>query len=89
MAPDPIFDIPALEHWGIATGIFGFMNSKWCWPAAESIHFIGRNLLIATVGMFRLAYAWLRSRRNFVGVAQAGAVRRRGLADVWRPAFCS
>jgi hypothetical protein len=54
MAPDPIFDIPALERWGIATGIFGFMNSKWGWPTAESIHFIGLNLLIATVGMFDL-----------------------------------
>ena len=54
MAPDPIFDIPALERWGIATGIFGFMNSKWGWPTAESIHFIGLNFLIASVGMFDL-----------------------------------
>jgi hypothetical protein len=54
MAPDPVFDIPALERWGIATGIFGFMNSRWGWPAAESIHFIGLNLLIASVGMFDL-----------------------------------
>ena len=54
MAPDPFFDIPALERWGINTGIFAFMNSKWGWPAAESVHFIGLNLLIGTVGMFDL-----------------------------------
>lgn len=54
MTPDPVFDIPALERWGIATGIFGAMNSKFGWPAAESIHFLGLNLLIATVGMFDL-----------------------------------
>ena len=54
MLPDPIFDIPALERFGIETGIFGFMNSKWGWPTAESIHFIGLNMLMAAVGMFDL-----------------------------------
>lgn len=53
-AKDPILDIPALERWGIETGIFGFMNSKWGWPMAESVHFIGLCMLMATVGMFDL-----------------------------------
>lgn len=53
-AKDPILDIPALERWGIETGIFGVMNSKWGWPIAESIHFTGLCLLMATVGMFDL-----------------------------------
>jgi hypothetical protein len=54
MHSDPIFDIPAIERFGIETGIFGFMNSKWGWPTAESIHFIGLCLLMAAVGMFDL-----------------------------------
>lgn len=54
MQPDPIFDIAALERFGIETGIFGFMNSKWGWPAMESIHFLGLCLLMASVGMFDL-----------------------------------
>jgi hypothetical protein len=53
-APDPIFDIPALERFGIETGIFAMMNSKWGWPIAESIHFTGLCLLMAAVGMFDL-----------------------------------
>ena len=51
---DPIIDIPALERFGIETGIFGMMNSKWGWPIAESIHFLGLNLLMCSVGMFDL-----------------------------------
>ncbi len=54
MQPDPIFDIAALERFGVETGIFGFMNSKWGWPAMESIHFLGLCLLMASVGMFDL-----------------------------------
>lgn len=54
MQPDPVFDIAALERFGIETGIFGFMNSKWGWPAMESIHFLGLCLLMASVGMFDL-----------------------------------
>jgi hypothetical protein len=35
-------------------GIYGFMNSPWGWPIAESIHFIGLSMLIGTVGLFDL-----------------------------------
>ena len=54
MQPDPILDIPALERFGIETGIFAMMNSKWGWPVAEIIHFTGLCLLMASVGMFDL-----------------------------------
>ena len=29
-------------------------DTRWAWPTAESIHFIGLTLLIGTVGMFDL-----------------------------------
>ncbi len=35
-------------------GIYGFMNSPWGWPIAESIHFIGLSMLIGAVGLFDL-----------------------------------
>ena len=54
MGADPFFDIPALERFGIETGIFGLMNSKWGWPICESIHFMGLCLIMASVGMFDL-----------------------------------
>jgi hypothetical protein len=54
MQPDPIFDVTALERFGIETGIFGLMNSKWGWPIAEIIHFTGLCFLMAAVGMFDL-----------------------------------
>lgn len=52
MARDPVFDIAALERFGIDTGIFALMNSKWGWPISEGIHFTGLCLLMASVGMF-------------------------------------
>ena len=54
MQPDPVFDIAALERFGIETGIFGLMNTKWGWPIAEIVHFVGLCLLMASVGMFDL-----------------------------------
>ena len=30
------------------------LNTRWGWPMAESIHFIGLTLLVGTVGMFDL-----------------------------------
>ena len=54
MERDPIFDIAALERFGVESGIFGLMNSKWGWPVAEIVHFIGLCLLMASVGMFDL-----------------------------------
>ena len=35
-------------------GIYGFMNSPWGWPIAESIHFIGLSMLIGAGGLFDL-----------------------------------
>ena len=35
-------------------GIYGFMNSPWGWPIAESIHFIGLSMLIGAVDLFDL-----------------------------------
>ena len=37
-----------------SVGIYGFMNSPWGWPIAESIHFIGLSMLIGAVGLFDL-----------------------------------
>jgi hypothetical protein len=54
MQPDPIFDVAAIERFGIDSGIFAFMNSKWGWPTAESVHFLGLCLLMSSVGMFDL-----------------------------------
>jgi hypothetical protein len=31
-----------------------FMNSRWGWPTAESIHFLGLSLLVGTIGLFDL-----------------------------------
>jgi uncharacterized membrane protein len=31
-----------------------FMNSKWGWPATESVHFLGLSLLVGTIGAFDL-----------------------------------
>ncbi len=31
-----------------------FMHTKWGWPAAESIHFIGLSLLVGAIGVFDL-----------------------------------
>ncbi|MDP6096685.1 MAG: hypothetical protein QGG67_12005 [Gammaproteobacteria bacterium] len=43
-----------LLNFSQSTGIYGFMNSPWGWPVAESIHFLGLCLLIGTVGIFDL-----------------------------------
>ena len=32
----------------------GFMNSRWGWPTAESVHFLGLSLLVGTIGLFDL-----------------------------------
>jgi hypothetical protein len=54
MPVDPILDIAAIERFGIDTGVFALMNSKWGWPVCEIIHFFGLCLLIGSVGMFDL-----------------------------------
>jgi hypothetical protein len=37
-----------------APPIHAFMNSKWGWPMAESIHFLGLSMLVGCVGVFDL-----------------------------------
>jgi uncharacterized membrane protein len=54
MQRDPVFNTDAILQWSYDIGLFGLMNSKWGWPIAESLHFIGLTLLIGTVGMFDL-----------------------------------
>lgn len=54
MPRDPIFDPVAIMVWGIDSGIFDLLNSRWGWPVAEIVHFTGICLLIGTVGLFDL-----------------------------------
>jgi hypothetical protein len=46
----------ALVHWlaHAAPPIAEFMRSKWGWPMAESIHFLGLSMLVGCVGLFDL-----------------------------------
>ena len=45
-----------LVHWlaHAAPPIASFMRSKWGWPMAESIHFLGLSTLVGCVGVFDL-----------------------------------
>ena len=45
-----------LVHWlaHAAPAIAEFMRSKWGWPMAESIHFLGLSMLVGCIGMFDL-----------------------------------
>jgi len=45
-----------LVHWyaHAAPPIAAFMNSKWGWPFAESVHFLGLSMLVGCVGVFDL-----------------------------------
>ncbi|MEI9852930.1 MAG: hypothetical protein WDN24_21040 [Sphingomonas sp.] len=55
MQPDhPPEFLLAIARFGIDTGIYDLMNTRWGWPIAESVHFIGLCLIMATVGMFDL-----------------------------------
>ena len=46
-----ISDIEAFAH---ASGVYDFMNTKWGWPAIESIHYFALATLLGTVGLFDL-----------------------------------
>lgn len=46
--------IAAIGQWGIDVGIYALMNTRWGWPIAEIVHFIGICLLMGCVGMFDL-----------------------------------
>jgi hypothetical protein len=43
-----------LAHWLATTTLADYMNGRWEWPIAESLHFIGLSLLIGTIGLFDL-----------------------------------
>jgi|SoiMethySBSTD1v2_1073268.scaffolds.fasta_scaffold75693_3 hypothetical protein len=45
-----------------ATPIREFMHTKWGWPAAESLHFIGLSLLVGTISVFDLRLLGLAKR---------------------------
>ena len=52
-------DFHALQVWLVASldlysPFDGFMHSRWGWPLAESVHFIGLCLLVGCVGTFDL-----------------------------------
>jgi hypothetical protein len=40
--------------WLPHTQLAAFMYTKWAWPMAESLHFIGLSMLIGAVGIFDL-----------------------------------
>ena len=42
--------------------VAAFMHSKWGWPAAESVHFLGLSLLIGCIGLFDLRLLGLGKR---------------------------
>jgi hypothetical protein len=42
--------------------VYEFMNSKWGWPTAESVHFLGLSLLVGCIGVFDLRLLGLGKR---------------------------
>jgi uncharacterized membrane protein len=42
--------------------VAAFMHSRWGWPAAESIHFLGLSLLIGTIALFDLRLLGMAKR---------------------------
>src|SRR5215831_14465221 len=47
-------NISDIEAFGHSSGIYDFMNSKWGWPAVESLHYLALATLLGTVGLFDL-----------------------------------
>jgi hypothetical protein len=47
-------DVEAIARFGVESGVHGFMNTAWGWPAIESVHFIALSVLLGTVGLFDL-----------------------------------
>jgi len=46
----------SLVHWlaHAAPAVAAFMRTKWGWPMAESIHFLGLSMLVGCIGLFDL-----------------------------------
>jgi hypothetical protein len=53
-----------LVHWlrHAAPPISEFMQTKWGWPMAESIHFLGLSMLVGCIGVFDLRLLGLGKR---------------------------
>jgi hypothetical protein len=43
-----------LARWLATSALASYMNGRWEWSIAESLHFIGLSLLIGAVGLFDL-----------------------------------
>jgi hypothetical protein len=43
-----------LGQFGLASGVYGLMNTRWGWPIVECVHFVGICLLFGTIGLFDL-----------------------------------
>jgi hypothetical protein len=54
----------SLVHWlaNAAPPIAEFMRSKWGWPMAESIHFLGLSMLVGCIGLFDLRLLGMAKR---------------------------
>jgi uncharacterized protein DUF6644 len=48
------FQIWLVSTFARLTMVRAFMQTKWGWPAAESVHFIGLSLLVGTIFLFDL-----------------------------------
>lgn len=49
------FQIWLVHYFGVTfPTIAAFMRTKWGWPAAESVHFLGLSLLVGAIGAFDL-----------------------------------
>ena len=53
-----------LVHWlaHAAPPIAAFMRTKWGWPMAESIHFLGLSMLVGCIGLFDLRLLGMAKR---------------------------
>jgi hypothetical protein len=59
MAGFQIWLVSTLKH---INPVYEFMNSKWGWPTAESVHFLGLSLLVGCIGLFDLRLLGLGKR---------------------------
>jgi hypothetical protein len=60
MANFQVWLVDWLAH--AAPPIASFMRSKWGWPMAESIHFLGLSMLVGCVGLFDLRLLGMAKR---------------------------
>jgi uncharacterized protein DUF6644 len=53
-----------LVHWlaNAAPPVAAFMRSKWGWPIAESLHFLGLSMLVGCIGVFDLRLLGMATR---------------------------